>query len=420
MTTTHREVLTSNFVFLLSVQVVNYFLPLVTLPYLLRVLGPEKFGLIAFSQAFIQYFSLVTEYGFNLSAAQAISVSRTDWQKLSEIFVSVISAKFILSALSFIVLCLVVFAIRRFEVDWPVYLITFVRIPGEVLFPVWLFQGTEKMKYIAALNILGKVIFTVFIFVFVTSQKQYIYVPLINSLSSIVVGVIAIHIAVRKFNIKLYLPNISIIRQQFVDGWYIFIATVANSFYSVSNTFILGLFTNNTIVGYFTAGEKIIRAMLGLICVSSLTIYPYMSKLASESKQAALTFIRKVVKLVGPPSFLISFVLLAFAPLINNIIAGKDYQQSVNVIRILAFMPFVAWLGNIFSVQVMINFGLKKLFSKILLMAGLFNVVIAIPLVISLQHIGIAISLITTECFITVVSFFSLQAKDIRIWNDGA
>lgn len=224
--------------------------------------------------------------------------------------------------------------------------------------------------------------------------------------------------SLKRFRVMIKTPTLSEIKYQLINGWYIFMSTIAVSLYTISNTFILGLFTNNTIVGYYSAGEKIVKAFRRLIDPVSQTIYPYISKLASESKDATLSFIRKIVKIVGIPTFLISIVLLIFAPQISNIILGEQFNQSIPVIQILSFLPFLIGLSNIFAVQVMLNFGFKESFSKIFIIASIVNIALALILVQYLQHLGIALSWLITEILVTCLSFLFIQFHGLKvIWS---
>ncbi len=410
-----KKRLVSNFLSLSGVQVANYILPLITVPYLVRVLGPEKFGLIAFAQAFIAYFALLTDYGFNLSATRTVSINRDNKDKISEIFCSVVLIKMVFMVINFIILCILVFSFRKFTNEWLLYLLTFSMIFGNVLFPVWFFQGMERMKQIALLNIIAKIIFTTSVFIFIRSQNDYIYLPVINSLGFITAGLISLWIVVTRLKIKIRIPSVKELKYQLKEGWHVFISTLAISLYTLSNTFILGIFTNNTIVGYYSAGEKIVKAVHDLIGPLSQTIYPYISKLATESREAALEFVRKVVKLVGGATFGISLMLLIFAHHISNIVLGLQFKESILVIQILSFLPFIIGLSNIFGIQVMLNFGLKQVFTRILIAASFINILIALILVVPFQHVGISFSVLITEIFVTITMFFVLQRNGLKV-----
>lgn len=408
--TTNKRLIT-NFLSLSSVQALNYILPLITVPYLVRVLGPEKFGLISFAQAFIAYFVVLTDYGFNLSATREISIYRDDKNKVSEIFSSVIIIKIFLMLFSFLLLCLIVFSFSKFKDDWLIHLLTFGTVIGNVLFPVWFFQGMEKMKHISILNIIGKVIFTSSIFIFVRSREKFFYVPLINGIGLIFIGAISLLMVFGAFGLKFRIPPLWKIKHEFKEGWQVFIATTATSLYTTGNVFILGIFTNNSIVGFYSAGEKIVRAVLGLTGPLSQTIYPHISKLAWESHDLALTFVRGIVKIVGGATFLLSLLLLLGAPFICKLVLGKQFEQSIIVIQLLSFLPFFIGLGNIFGVQVMLNFGFKSVLTKIFLFAGAINIFLGLILVVPLKYIGISISVLFTEIFVTSSMFFFLHNK---------
>ena len=413
--TEDKRRLLSNFMSLSVLQGANYVLPLITLPYLVRVLGPEKYGLIAFAQAFIQYFNILTDYGFNLSATREISIHRDNAQKVSEIFSSVMIIKFCLLVLSFVIMNILVFSFWKFRQDWLIYYLTFGMVVGQLLFPVWFFQGMEKMKYITFLNITSRLIFTFAIFVFIRQTSDYIYVPLLNLFGYLVAGALALWIVFKGFKVGFKVPSYASLIHQLKEGWYIFISTMAISLYTVSNTFILGIFTNNTIVGYYSGAEKIIKAVQGLLSPISQTIYPHISKLASESKDQALRFIRKMTFLVGAGSFVLSLIVFIFADTIVRILLGSQYLESIAVLRILSFLPFIIGLSNIFGVQTMLAFDLKKGFSNILISASIVNIILAFILVPIYKHIGISFAVIISETFVTSSMFLFLQNKGIKI-----
>jgi len=410
-----RKRLFENFLSLSVLQVASYILPLITLPYLVRVLGPEKFGLIAFSQAFVGYFQMLTDYGFNLSATRDISINRDNKEKVSEIFSSVMIIKFSLLLASLVIMSAIVFSFEKFRQDWLIYYLAFGIILGQTLFPVWLFQGMERMKYITFLNILSRLIFTVAIFVFIRHTSDYLYVPLLNSLGAIIAGLLAMWVVFRNFNLGFKMPSFANIKYHLKEGWYIFISTVAISLYTTSNVFILGLFTNNTIVGYYSAAEKIIRAVQGLLGPVSQTMYPYVSKLMNESKEAGIKFIRKITLLIGGFSFVLSLIIFIFADLIVKTILGNQYIKSIIILKILAFLPFIIGLSNVFGIQTMLTLNYKKAFSNILIFASVINISLAFILVPMFQDIGISISVVLSEIFVTTSMFLFLQSKDVKI-----
>jgi PST family polysaccharide transporter len=230
-------------------------------------------------------------------------------------------------------------------------------------------------------------------------------------------GIIGFFVAIRVFNIKPSLPSFKNIAHQFREGWHIFISTIAISVYTTSNTFILGLFTNNTIVGYYSGAEKIIRAVQGLMSPVSQSLYPHISNLASKSREAAIAFLRKVTKYVAIATFLLSLALFIFADKIVLILLGSGFEQSTIILRILAFLPFIIGLSNVFAVLGLMNFGEQKKISKVVIAGGILSILLTMVLVPLYAGLGSAISWLITEIFIT--SAFSYYFyKLLRLKND--
>lgn len=413
---THRTILT-NFFSLSVLQFATYLAPVITLPYLVRVLGPSRFGLVELARAISVYFIIVTDYGFNLSVTREISVNRDNPRVLSEVFSAVMILKLLLTALSFVALTAAVMAVPKLRNDWLVYLLAFGSVLGQALFPMWLFQGLERMKYTALLTILSKVVTTAAIFVFIRQGSHYIYVPVVQSAGTIAMGVAGLGAALWRFPVRFRLPSKAVLKRELVEGWHLFIYKMSTSLYTTSNTVILGLVANNTVVAYYVAGEKIVRAIQGLLFPLSQAVFPHIGRLAAESKAVALAFASRMAKGVGLIALALSVGLFLGAEPLVRLILGDQFGTSVPVVRILSLLPLTGSLSNVFGVQIMANFGLKKTLTKILAIAGIVNVALVFALVIPLQHIGVSIALLLTEVSIAIAMYVALRRRGLDVFR---
>jgi len=396
--------LLSNFMSLSVLQGANYVLPLITLPYLVRVLGPEKYGLIAFAQAFIQYFNILTDYGFNLSATREISIHRDNAQKVSEIFSSVMIIKFCLLVLSFVIMSILVFSFWKFRQDWLIYYLTFGMVVGQVLFPVWFFQGMERMKYITFLNITAKLIFTFAIFVFIRQASDYIYVPLLNLFGYLVAGALALRIVFRGFKVGFKVPSYSSLIHQLKEGWYIFISQVAISGYNSSRLFAVGLFTDNTITGYYAIAEKLMNVVITFPLASLLqSLYPRLSKIYSENKERAIRLMNKfqsittIAYLSGLP------VLYFLAPWVIKIISDEPYPETILSFRLLLLAVFFI-SANAFRVHFLLISGKDDVYLKIHTIMGIGGLILVFLMTYFFSFVGTCVSIIIIELIVLILT----------------
>ncbi|MEO8711011.1 MAG: oligosaccharide flippase family protein [Parafilimonas sp.] len=273
-----KHPLVGNFFSLVVLQGVNYALPLLTVPYLFRTLSVEKYGLINFASAFIQYFIVFTDFGYNLSATKLIAENRNDTNKLSDIFNRVMFSKLLLLIIGFAVIAVVIFSFDKFSSEKTLYICTYGLVIGNVLFPVWFFMGMEKMKFITIITIITRVLALGPIFLLVKSSSDYLLVPIINSIGTILSGIISIVIVSRIFKIKYSVPTFKEITHSLKDSSQYFLSRISVSVYTISNVFTLGLFGTNTMVGYYSAAEKIFIAIQNAYSPVNNSLYPYMTK----------------------------------------------------------------------------------------------------------------------------------------------
>ena len=405
--------ISANFMYLSILQGMNLLLPLITFPYLVRVLGIEKFGLIMFAQAFIVYFSMLADYGFNLSGIREVSSNRNNKNKLIKIFSSIMTARIVLVLVGLIFLSLIVFSFERFSKDWELYFLTFGIVIGTALFPTWFFQGMEKMKYITILTVVAKLIFTISIFIFVQDKEDFIYVPVINSLGFIFVGLISLYIIFKDFDMKFQFQKWKRIKIQFIKGWHIFISKISINLYGATNTFILGIFTNDTVVGYYSIAEKIVRIITSLFAPFYQAIYPHVISIVKQPKNKAIDFLKKVLKyslLISSIVFLISITLGKFALLL---VFGEEALNSIEIFYILSPLIIIIPIAYLFFNVILLSYKLDRYFSKLYLLGGITNIFFILILFQLLEEkiIAISLSLLITELLITISAYLIIKNK---------
>jgi len=404
----------SNFLSLSVLQGANLILPLLAVPYLIRILGVELYGLLAFATALIAYFSILSDYGFDLTATREISIHRESNKKITEIFSSVMTIKFLLTILGLLILTIVLFSFERFQKEWSLYYLTFGSVIGQVLFPVWFFQGMERMKYISILSILAKIIFLITIFFFINERKDYYLVPLFNSMGFIIAGIISLYYIKKEFNITFKFQSINIIKIYFKDGWYIFISRIAVVIYTSGNILVLGFFTNNTIVGYYSIAEKIIKAISSLGSIINRVIFPYLSKIWIESRQNYYLKFKYVLTNMSYVLLVLVVLLIAFAPLIVNLLSGEKIEESTLVLRYMAITVLLLPLGGLFTQAFAVQ-NQNKYIYKVTIYTMLVNILLVFLLIKLYGAVGLAINVILVQIFHLILNsfyFFKIKVKN--------
>ena len=207
------------------------------------------------------------------------------------------------------------------------------------------------------------------------------------------------------------MPSWNGVKAELGNGWHIFLSTIAINIYTTTDTVILGIFTNNTVVGYFTAANKIIDSIKGMLSTVTQAVYPHISKLVQESREKAIVFLHRFLQIYCGPNLIGSLLLVVFAWLVVKILFGPGYEQSILILQVLGTLPFIISISNVFGIQTMLTFGYQKEFSKILVYAAVFSLVIVTPLAYLLQGLGVAITMVLTELFVTIAMLYYVTNK---------
>lgn len=393
--------LLSNFFSLSILQGVNYILPLITLPYLIRVLGTEYFGLLAFATVTIRYFGILTDFGFSLSAAREISIHRDNKEKIIEIFSAVMIIKIILAFLSLILLALFIFSFDKFTKHWEIYFLTFGIVIGDVVFPVWFFQGMEQMRYITYLNVLSKFIFTGSIFIFVREQGDYFMVPAFTSLGFIIAGIWSLLLIRKRFRICFEIQSINTIRFYIKKGVSVFAAVAFSSLYRESNIFILGLFASNAIVGNYAVAEKLIKTVQSLQVPAGQTLFPFFSK--RNNKDILRNFTLKYSKQAFFIYFIIWALVFFLSEKIIHVLLADFNKNIIDNFHVLSYIIIIGGMNYYFGILGLLSMGKDKDFSKSVAIAGFINIILCFILSHYLQDRGSALSLVISELVLLII-----------------
>tara|TARA_B110000879_G_scaffold207804_1_gene292167 strand:- start:5616 stop:6905 length:1290 start_codon:yes stop_codon:yes gene_type:complete len=355
--TEDKKRLLSNFFSLSILQIVTYILPLLTIPYLVRVLGPEKFGLVMFAQAFIMFFNILVDYGFNLSATREISVNRENKEKLTEIYSSVMSIKFVLIGISFAILSIIIFSFENFSNNIDLYYFTFLWVIGQALFPIWYFQGLEKMKYITIVNIISRLTFTIAIFIFIQNETDYILVPILNGLGFIIGGTLSLWIVHKDFNQRFKLQSLKILIIYFKDSSQFFLSRLSSVGYSNINTFLAGILLSPVFVTYYYLADKAASVILALFNPIVQTIYPYLAK------KYNFIFLVKLVSILMIASLLVVCLGYLFSDLISIILLDEINDVFKTLFYVMIPIVPISVLYVMLGAPLLLARGYKKEFN---------------------------------------------------------
>ncbi|MHA1251231.1 MAG: flippase [Candidatus Helarchaeota archaeon] len=402
-----KHPITQNALSLYGVKAFNGLIPILAIPYLTRTVENEDWGRIVFFNSFALWISLFIEFGFILSGTREIAQHRDNLKKISEIIAGVNGAKFILIFFTFFFVLLLFPFIPLFK-NYPIYLFwsLFWGI-SQGLSPLWIYQGLEKLIYPALCDIFFKIIALSGIFLTIKKPGDgWIFINLQGLASFGSLSILSIFIFKE---IKFLFPSKSIIVKALRQGWSLFIYRFAVSFYTTANAFILGLLVPSTIVGYFGGAEKIAKGFLIFIGPLSQAIYPRINYLLSKNKEKAINLAKLSLAFMLITMISVSFLVYFFAPLIVKIILGPGFEPVITTLRILIWiLPFMA-IGNILGIQWMIPNGLEKYFNRIIMISGLLNIIMAILLCPKLGANGMAISVLCSEIFVTLGTFYLTQ-----------
>jgi len=384
-----------NFGYLSALQLFTLFIPLITYPYLIRIIGKEIWGEIIFAQVIISYASLLINFGFDVSATREVSVSRDNPSELSKIVSSVFIAKLFFGLVSTLSIILLINFIPLFSHHKLLYLYTFIFCLGDIFFPIYFFLGIEKMKYITFINLFTKLLFLLFIFIFVKDKDDYILIPLFNGLGAAIGGIIAMIIVVKIYNIRISLVNVSAVKNRVRASINYFITDLSIVLKDRVNLLVIGSFIGFSEVAYYDLGTKIVHIAQTPFSIINRVLLPSFANEFSKRKLILSIWIFTTI------SFLIAFLLIIFSDIIVTFLGGKQMLLASNIIYIYAIVIPLACISSIYGIGlasqgISKNYMLSDIYSFFIYLLGILLVSTFYKISIYTLPIPIILSVIFT------------------------
>jgi PST family polysaccharide transporter len=189
--------------------------------------------------------------------------------------------------------------------------------------------------------------------------------------------------------------------------------------YTTTTILLLGFFTNNTIVGYYSIADKLISGIKQLIVPISQTLYPFISRKAEESKEAVLGIIKKITYVSVSLSILLTLFIFIFADQLLFLVFGKEAKNAIPIFKILTVIPLLVVIDTIFGTLLMLVFKRNKEYSRIIISAGILNLILALLLIPSFEGIGAALSVLIVELYITIRILIHTQKNGLSILGNN-
>lgn len=353
-----------NGMWLTLLQIVNTIIPLLTIPYITRVLGSSEYGIFSISLNWILYLQVLVEYGFGLTGARKVALIENNQNKLNNLFNSIISARIILLIISFVIMN-IISLVSNFELkNYICLLLLFMMIFGTTFQLTWLFQGKQDMKFITIINVISRTISVLLIFLLVKNEKDIYLYCLLYSMTLFLSSMISMIVARKKYGLKYKFSNFKSICTEINDGKYLFASSAMTKIFSGFGITILGIFSTSSITGIYSAIYKIPYVLTMFFSPISQALFPYNS---AKFKDGYING-KKNVKKIGMPIFclflFLSMIIITLHRQIVMVVFGSEYVNYSFIVIPLVFQFIFAVINNFLGIQILVASGNQKLYSK--------------------------------------------------------
>ena len=389
-----KKSIVKNYLYNLSYQLLVIILPLITTPYVSRVLGPEGIGAYSFTNSITQYFILFGALGLNLYGQREIAYKQSNKKEYSKLFYEIFILKTICLSLSIVVFYLMASNYTRYS---QIFYIQIIDIVAAIFDISWFYQGLEDFKRIVIRNFLVK-----------SPSDLYIYVLCYSG--TLLLGNLSMFLYLPNTVTKLKLKDIDI-KKHAKPAFILFIPQISISLYTLLDKTMIGLITSSDAeVGYYEQSQKIIKLLLTIITSLGTVMMPRIANIYAENNS-------KLINKYMVSTF--SFVFLFSLPICFGIVGiandfvpwffGEGYDKVI--INMIIISPIIVFIGlsNVIGTQYLLTTGKQKYYTKSVILGSIVNFFLNILFIPNFLSYGAAFATVCAECVVTLVQIYSIR-----------
>lgn len=403
-----------NYIYNLMYQILVTIVPLITTPYLSRVLGAEKIGIYSYTLSITTYFVLLGSLGVSSYGQREIAYVRDDVIKRSKTFCEILIMKTCTLAISMIIFYFTFASYGEYSVYYKILLL---EILGNIFDISWFFQGQEEFKKTVMRNTIVKLISVVCIFLFVKTQDdlyKYFFIYVLSTL----LGNLSLWVYLPKYVKRIKLKELKILRH-LKPAISLFIPQIAVQIYTVLDKTMIGaIVEDKSEVGYYEQAQKIVKLMVTISTALGTVMVPRMANTYATGNKTKLKEYMK-------SSF--SFVLLIAFPLMFGIVSvvskfvpifyGEGYDKVIILIAVISPIILAIGLSNVTGTQYLVPTNQQKKYTISVAAGAIINFVLNFFLIRVGKSIGASIATVIAEFSVTGIQFYllrdQLNVKDV-------
>lgn len=403
-----------NYIYNSSYQIFLILIPIITLPYLARVLGPEYLGINSYTYSVTYYFTLIAVLGTTTYAQREVAYVRDNPEKLQRFFWEIEILSIITTLCSYVMLAAVIVFAGKYELFFWAYSVT---VLANIFDVSWLFVGIEKFSILAFRNFIVKIVSVILIFSLVKSSDDLIIYILINSLSTLFSNML-LWPYIKKMNLFHRVANIRPFRH--LKGTLaLFIPQISVTLYTVLNKVLLGSMGKIKDGSYFDNADKIVRLTFTLLTSLSTVLMPVI---ANEVAKKNTKNIQKILRQSMIFSLCMSIAVFAgFLGLSDRLVPlflGANYEPVGFILKVQAFILIPMSIANVIGNQYLVPLKKSKKLNISIISGSVINILISVPLIMWWGADGASYAVLISETLVTTVQVYMIhrELKFPGIW----